>query len=573
MTTIKKIRELLEKKHKKELLLILFLLVIGMLLEMAGIGLLIPAINFFMNKTTFDNYKHFLPDFLSNTTHNSLVIYFFICIILFFIIKSIYLIYLSYRQSLFTASLSNYLSNKLFQGYIKMPYSFFLNSNTSDLIKNIQSEVLYFGGICLAAMSIATEISAILGISILLMFVEPIGTITLVLFFLFSAFFFNKISGIKMKRLGQQREQLDQSTYKQLIEGLSGTKEIKIFSVENYFFKKFLKLNEKKANVHIKVQVLNAIPRLYLENLTVIGISILIIVVNIRAKNPFDSISIISLFVGAAFRLLPSVNKILNSLQTISFAVPIINILHREVILVNQNENSKYILDKTLEFNNYIAIKNLSYQYDKSDKLVLNNINIQIKKGELVGIIGKTGSGKSTLINLLIGLLKPTNGDILIDNLSIYTNTTSWQKSIGYVPQNIYLTDDTIKNNIAFGIENENIDDNKINNAIKLAQLENYISNLENGIDTIVGERGVKISGGERQRIGIARALYNNPPILILDEATSSLDIKTESEFMLAINNLHKLKTIVIIAHRLSTIEKCDVVYEVKNTEILLKNL
>jgi len=574
MNTLTKINQLIQKNQKKELFIILFFLIIGMLLEMAGIGLLIPAINFFMNPDTFEKYKHFLPSFISNITRKNLVVYFFSGIIIFYLIKSIFLIYLSYRQSKFTANLSNYLSNRLFQGYIQMPYSFHLNCNTSDLIKNIQSEVLYFGGICLAAMSVATEVSAIIGISILLMLVEPFGTISVFFFFSFFAFIFNKISSIKMKELGQEREQLDQLTYKQLIEGLSGTKEIKIFSVENYFFNNFFNLNKNKSRIHTKVQVLNTIPRLYLELLTVIGISILIIVINLQTSNPTQLISIIGLFIGAAFRLLPSINKIMNSLQIISFAVPVINVIHREVTIVINNEqihknNFPTIID---DFQNSISIEKLSYKYENTEKKVLNNINLNIKKGDLVGFIGKTGSGKSTLINLIIGLLIPLEGNILVDGIPINNNIKAWQKNIGYVPQNIYLTDNTIKNNIAFGIEDKDIDLEKINNAVKLAQLENYIASLENGLDTIVGERGVKISGGERQRIGIARALYNNPPVLILDEATSSLDINTEADFMIAINNLYKLKTILIIAHRLSTIEQCDVVYEIKNGLLSLKN-
>lgn len=568
MKSIDQLRIILTKEHKRELLFIVILLFFGMLLEMGGIGILLPIISFFLSQSTFSKYSHLLPTLLQGRSHNILLIIGFSSIVLFYIVKSLFLIYLSYRQSKFTAKLSVYLSDKLFRGYLDMNYTFFLNRNSSDLIKNIQIEILHFGGISLAAMALCTEISAIIGISTLLIFLQPYASISVIVFFGIFSLLFNKVTNSKIKTLGKQRQLLDQITSKQLTEGMSGAKEIKILGVADYFSNIFYQQNVKKSNTHSKIQVLNSIPRLYLELLAVFGVSILIVIISLTSQNTEALIPMIGLFIASAFRLIPSINKIINSLQTISYSKPVLDILYSELNLIDCNRITiKKSIEKTI-FQNKIEIKNLDFKYPDSENLILSNINLEIKKGSLVGFIGKTGSGKSTLINIIIGLLDPSRGDVLIDENSISNNVRTWQNIIGYVPQHIYLIDDTIEKNIAFGLTEENINPKNIKNAVQQAQLEDFINKLPNGINTIVGERGVKISGGERQRIGIARALYNNPGVIVLDEATSALDVKTEYDVMKSVNSLHKIKTIIIIAHRLSTVEQCDSIYEIVNGKL-----
>ena len=285
----------------------------------------------------------------------------------------------------------------------------------------------------------------------------------------------------------------------------------------------------------------------------------------ISGKSIDQLVPTLAVFATASFRAIPSLNRVMGSIQSIKYGNAVIKLLYKEFIEIRTNKNSFINNNDKLLFKKKIDFKNLSFSYPLSKKIVISNVNLSISKGETIGIVGASGSGKSTLIDLLLGLLKPTTGEICIDNLNINRNLDTWQKFIGYVPQTIFLSDDTIIKNVAFGISDNEIDINKIKKALDLAQILDHFESLPEGLSTFVGERGIRISGGQRQRIGIARALYNNPLILVLDEATSSLDSQTELEVMKSINLLKGEKTIIIAAHRLSTLEKCDRIIEVKN--------
>jgi ABC-type multidrug transport system fused ATPase/permease subunit len=310
------------------------------------------------------------------------------------------------------------------------------------------------------------------------------------------------------------------------------------------------------------------VPRLYLELLAIGGVSIMAILFIIQQKPLANLIPIIGIFMAAAFRLIPSINKIINSIQTVSYATPVLKVLTEEFGIVRKLKSNTVEESNTIDFESQIIFDHVNYAYPGSERKVLDDVCFTINRGDFVGIIGTTGSGKSTLIDILVGLLHPDAGDILVEGKPLNTIVNPWQQLIGYVPQSIYLTDDSLRNNIAFGVPENLIDEEKIEKAILTSQLSDFVNNLPEGLDTIVGERGVRLSGGERQRIAIARALFHDPPILILDEATSSLDNFTEKEFMNSVNALQGTKTIIIVAHRLTTVEKCDIVYEFSNGKI-----
>ena len=566
----KNISFLLTRGNKKELVYLTFLLIIGMILEMGGVGILIPALSFLLN-TNLENhpsYGKYVKVIFGEISTARIILYGLIGMFIFYLVKLIFLVYSSYRQSKFVNNLSRDLSKELFTGYMQMPYVFHLQRNSSELQRNIQIEILHFSGICLAALSLATEISTIFGICVLFLYVEPIGAISVIIFFGFFTYIFNKITTARITSWGYQRQEFDGLSNKYLLEGLGGVKQIKLTQREDFFVNKFMGPVIGKGNANKKIQVLSVVPRLYLELLAVGGISIIFLVLTIQQKPLNNLIPIIGIFMAAAFRLIPSINKIINSIQIISFSTPVLKLLADEFGIVRKVITKSVDILKAVNFESQIIFNHVSYSYPESERKVLDDVCFTIQKGDFIGIVGTTGSGKSTLIDLLVGLLAPDSGDILIDGKRLNTIVSPWQQLIGYVPQSIYLTDDTLRNNIAFGVKENLIEEEKVRKAILTSQLSDFVNNLPEGLDTLVGERGVRLSGGERQRIAIARALYHDPPILILDEATSSLDNFTEKEFMDAVNALQGTKTIIIVAHRLTTVEKCDIVYEFLNGKI-----
>ena len=297
------------------------------------------------------------------------------------------------------------------------------------------------------------------------------------------------------------------------------------------------------------------LPRLWLELITVISLVLLIVFLVNQSDQLTEIIPILGLFAAGAFRLMPSSNRLISAIQQMRFSIPIVQTLAEEFLLDIPSKESNL---SSIEFEDLIEVKEISFSYPNTKVLALNNINFKIKKGETIGIIGESGSGKSTLIDIILGLLDPAKGQIIIDNQSMHLAKRNWQNKIGYVPQTIFLNDESLKRNIAFGLPEQDIDEGKIKQTILAAQLEEYIETLPDGIETSLGERGVRMSGGQRQRIGIARALYHGPDVLVLDEATSSLDNETESEVMAAIEMMRGEKTIIIVAHRLSTVKNTD---------------
>jgi ABC-type multidrug transport system fused ATPase/permease subunit len=571
MKTIKKILFLLSKKQKKDLSILTILLFIGLIFEMVGLGILLPVIGILINNNVQETYPSIKPllNFIGNPTQQELIILIMGLLILIYLIKSSFLLFLGWQQSKFSTELSADLSKRLFEGYLSQDYEFHLMRNTSEFLRNIKDEIYQFTYVSQAVIALTLELSVIIGAISMLFFVEPIGAliVTLSLFILAGTYY--KLFQKKIFKWGELRQYSDEKLNKHLLHGFGGIKELKLSGRESHFINLFSDVNNKKSTVTIKQITLQQIPRLYLELLGVIGLAGLIISFTIQGKPIDNLIPILGLFVAAAFRMIPSANRVMGFLQSIRYAQPVVNLLYEEFKLIQSAYSKKnhefFILFKEL---NKIEIKNLSFSYIGTNKNLLNEIGLTINKGESVGIVGSSGSGKSTLVDLILGLLIPKSGQIMVNDLDIDQNIRSWQNLIGYVPQNVYLADDTLANNIAFGVDVNQIDYERLHTSLKSAQLDEFVKSLPEGINSEVGERGSRISGGQRQRIGIARALYHSPQLLVFDEATSALDNKTELEVMEVINSLKGTRTILIIAHRLTTIENCDKVFEINEGKI-----
>ena len=573
---LKKVLYLLSGKQKKQLAILGLGLLIGVFFEMLGLGILIPALGLMLKNNFVDSFPILKPvlNFFGRPTHRQIVLGGMVFLVTFYAIKSLFLLFISWIQGKFTADLTSDISEKLFFGYLNQPYSFHLKKNSAELLRNIQSEVGQFSWITQNVIALIVELSIVIGVATTLLIIEPVGAIIVILFLMSFVILFQQLTRKRLSKWGEVRQENVGFINQHLLQGIGGIKEVKFLGKEDYFLKKFKFHNNINTKIQTRVTFFGLVPRLYLEFLAVSGLASLIIIMVYQNKPIEMLLPILGVFAAAAFRLLPSANRIMSSMQLIRYAKPVIDLLYHEFNLINneksiiiKNDSSDVILFRL------INLENISFKYENSLKYALKDISIEIKKGEIIGLIGASGSGKSTIVDIILGLLIPTKGKITVDHFDIKNNIRPWRKNIGYVPQSIYLTDDSILNNIAFGVEKENIDMNQIASVIKAASLDDFINNLPSGLQTMVGERGVRLSGGQKQRIGIARALYNNPTILLLDEATSALDSATEKEIMSTVFDLKNDKTILIVAHRLTTVKNCNIIYKLENGCIIEKGI
>lgn len=570
MEIFKKFWKILSKKHKNAFIALVFLMILGAIFETLGVTLIIPLIGMVLSEEVSipEFILNFLP-FLESASQKDIVIYAISFFLLFYLFKSLYLAYLVYVQARFTYSLQKNVSTRLYKMYLQQPYSFHLNKNSGNIISNTMTESMQF------AMSFAsplifflTDVFIILGIFSLLLLVEPFGAISILIIFITGSLLMYAYSKNKSSSWGEMRQKHEAKRIQTAQQGINGIKDVKLYGFESVFSGYFYKNTDVSLNSGRLQTTLQGMPKIFFELLTVIALSTLILTLYFSGTASNDLIATLGVFAMSAFKLLPSIARLVSNVQAFRFGLPVVDIINNELDL--ETTSSKELPKKKLDFSENIILKNTNFLYEGGQNKALKNINLNIKAGQTIGFIGSSGAGKSTLIDIILGLLEPTSGVILVDSKIIdKQNIKSWQKNIGYVSQTIYLLDDTFRKNIAFGLSEEEIDENKILNAIKFAQLQEFISTLPEGLDTFVGESGVRISGGQRQRIGIARALYNNPSVLVLDEATSALDLKTESDVMGSIKTLHGQKTILIIAHRLSTVKDCDYIYKLDNGSII----
>ncbi len=573
METLKKFSTILTNKNKIQSVYLLIFILIGVFFEMLSLGLILPILTTLSNENNIQliNFTFILETFNFETPldRKNTIIFFVIGLIIIYLIKTIFLNFLTWYQSKYINFLVAEIKFKLFQKYIYQDYTFHLRRNSSKLIQNVINETdLMINVFFQSLITFTSELLVIIGISSILIFIEPLGYfISLALFGIISLIFM-KITKNKVKKYGDARFKYQTHSIKTLQQGIDGIKAIKLAGSEPAFLNYFSVYVKKIARIASKMLILQNIPRFYLELLAVVSLSGLVFFLLMLDYSFSSLIVIIGLFAAAAFKMLPSVNKILNSFVNIRYGLSSVEMIHEDLNMKSPKVEEKNVKANKIRLNSEINFKDITYTYPGSNNKILEKINLRIPANKMIGIVGKSGSGKTTLIDLLIGILSPDNGEIIIDGKNILKMKRLWQNNIGYIPQFIYLLDDTIKKNIALGIEDIIIDNEKIDKALRLSQSEKFVQNLPQKLETYVGEFGVRLSGGQRQRLGIARALYLDTDLLILDEATSSLDEETEKEIINSINSMKGKKTIIISSHKKEILKQCDEIYKVENQTI-----
>lgn len=568
---IKKFKLMLSKKQITQIYFFIFLSFIAMFLETLGIGLIIP----FIQTLISDDMSQYLINFLNifniyPSSKTNLILVLIIILACVYTFKAIFLTYVSFVQNKIIADTRFSLSNKLYEIYLNKPYNFHLNNNSSKLIRNIH-EVDLVVNVLKFLITLISEIIVVLGISIFIILYEPLGSVTLIIFLGFVGYLFYRKVQAKSQVWGEKRQTHQGLSLKFLQEGFRAIKDIKILQRSKELVKNFTENNSIINLSEFKNQFVDTLPRLWLEWLVVQGFVLLVLLMLFRGEEINYIVPLLGLFAAAAFRIMPSLTRIMNAAQGLLYNRPTVDSIYHEFNQTNLENLKKSSNLKKISFDNEILLKNINFKYTNNSPKILSNININIRKGETVGFIGESGIGKTTLINLILGLINPTSGDIYVDKKSIFENVESWQDQIGYVPQTIYLSDESIKKNIAFALPEKNINDSLVKKAISNAKLDKLINNLKYGVETKVGEFGDRISGGQKQRIAIARALYKDPKILVLDECTNSLDLNTEKEIIKEVNTLKRKKTIIMITHRISTLENCDQIFEINKKGISKK--
>ena len=546
------------------------IILIGAFFELLGVSAILPFINVVLDPDSIKEewYLKYVYDFFDFSNTNDFMVFLGVCLIFIYIIKNIYIAMMYDAQYRFTYRNQCRISSKLLDSYLHENYLFHLEHNSAELLRSVNNDVQYFFQLVLAVLQFCTEISVCLVLVVFLLIMDASITIGVSILLVIFVLGFMRIFRKKLEDMGLESRNYQAEMNKWMLQAMGGIKEIKVRDSEDFFSKQYSQAYYLYAESQRKYSLLGILPRPVLEMFCVTGLLAVVIVRLLIGVKLDDFIPILSVFAIAAFRMLPSFNRITNYINTIMFNKSVVDKIYQDLKQTESYFNTTSVQEK-VTFKKDIFIEGVSYSYPEAQNPVLKNAFLNIPKNKSVAFIGPSGAGKTTLADLVLGILEPSNGKVTVDGKDIRTGIHSWHKQLGYIPQNIYIMDDTIRNNVAFGIDGDLIDDERVWKVLEEAQLKEFVESLDLGLDTNIGEGGMRLSGGQRQRIGIARVLYNDPQVLILDEATSALDMGTESAVMDAIDSFNGNKTLIIIAHRLSTVKNCDIVYNIDNCKAI----
>ena len=556
ISTRKLLWGVLQPSERRSLSGVFALIFIGTILETLSVGLMIPVLSVIASdEREISLFFLTIEPTFNKTQLIQLAVGLMLAV---YVIKNVFLAISTWVQRGFLTRVTSRIAAQMLEVYIRQPYAFHLKKNSSSLIRNTQDAQLLIAGGVEPMLTILTEGLVALALFSVLVAVEPLGTICVVGVLLGATFVFQKYFDQKLQRWGTLRQIQKGAIIQTIQQGLGAVKDVQVLGREEWFVNEHREHQALDANLLRRINTVQVIPRLWLEVMAIAGLVGLVVIMLATGKDIDRIIPTVGLFAATSFKVLPSINKLVNSRQALKVSRSTIETIHHDLGLPVSISSKDHELNFRFE---KVTVDHLEFKYEPAEKSVLSNVNLSVVAGEAVGFVGQSGSGKSTLIDIMLGLLSPQSGSVLINGQDISQLKSVWQKSIGYIPQTIFLMDDSLRRNIAIGIADNEIDEDAVKEALKSAQLEDFVTSLPEGLDTVVGERGVRLSGGQRQRIGIARALYHRPSVLVLDEATSSLDTETEHEVMKAVQALQGDKTVIIVAHRLSTVEYCDRLY------------
>lgn len=573
-----KLNKLLDRKQKNKMVLIIFLMLIGGVLESLSISVIIPVMKVVLDPKSVQTNKYLAAIYnglhLTNTMQFTAIM--MIAVIFAFILKNLFLFLQNVVQLRFVYTNQFATSRRMMINFMKRPYEYYLNADTSVIQRMITSDVNNMYGLILSILQLTSEIVVFTCLVVVLLLVDATMVLTIATLLVGILFLIKVVLKPIMRKAGKDNQDYYSGLYKWIEESVMGIKEIKVTNKEHYFINEYAKCGYGYVDAVQKYNIYNATPRLLIETVCIAGLIGYMLVIMMNGATMDKMLPQLSVFALAAMRLLPSANRINNYTTSISYFEPFFmgvsdNLqeeIHDKNVVYDPEIYTKKKLINKLPVNKEITLKDITYKYPNTDVLIFNHAGMTIPIGSAVGIVGTSGAGKTTVVDILLGLLQLDSGNIFADGINVKEHYEEWLKNIGYIPQTIFMIDSTIRKNVAFGYADEEIDDNRVWAVLKEAQLDEFVKGLPDGLNTSIGERGIRLSGGQRQRIGIARALFEDPEVLVLDEATSALDNDTEAAIMESINRLHGKKTLIIIAHRLQTIEKCDMVFRVENGSI-----
>ena len=566
--TFGKLWALLPRESRLAMPVLMILVLIGTFVEALGIGLVIPVMTTISKGGTGSSGSILQPIFdqFGIRSVGTMVGASVLLLGAAFLLKNVYMLFLNWRQAKFSNHASQYLASTLFRSFLRRPYTFHLQRNSSELLNVVQQEVNMTVGLITGFMGLTTEFLVAGSVAGLMFFTEPVAATATLAVLIFGTMIYTRVTKPRLKYFGQLRQKIEPPRTRYLLQGFGGVKDVQVLGRSEDFSTQFEKQNLLVQDANLRVGILKQFAPMWTEMLAMSGLIVVIWVMIWQGRPPDRIIPLLGLFVVATWRFVPSINKVISQVNNIRYSLPAVESLYNEFEYI---KSQSAIVKTQAKFADKIEMRNLTFSYANTPAPSLRDVNIVVRKGETVGFIGPSGAGKSTLVDVILGLLPPSSGELLVDGVNLHEQNMEWQSTIGYVAQSIYLIDDTIRRNVAFGIAEHEIDESALERALKSAQLWDFVESLPEKAHTLVGERGVRVSGGQRQRIGIARALYHEPQVLVLDEATSSLDIDTETEVMSAIRALQGFKTILIVAHRLSTVQHCNRIYKIEDATIV----